>query len=101
MSDSSIKQQGRIKESNKYIHQRGRYLSLPLGLVFLRGLYKQNYCSLARVWDDKIGHPVLRSTMAYNMLQQVRSSSSPATFEWMDDASSRDDKWKMDRFAAA
>ena len=66
-----------------------------LVLVLLRGLYKQNHWSVARIWEEKIGHPLFRSTMSYNRFMFISSNFC------MDDASTREARWTDDRFAAA
>ena len=98
MNSLPVERQARIRESDKYPWMKKLdcvMMRAYLGLCFLRGLYKQNHWSAERIWEDRIGHPVFRATMSYNRFMFISSNFC------MDDVSTRDERWKNDRFAAA
>ena len=63
------------------------------GFFYATGLLKQNLQETQR-FNSQIGHPIFAATMSYNRYCSLRSMIA------FDDAASRSERWKTDRFAA-
>ena len=88
-------QQDKIKKSNKYSYMNSMEIKAYLGLLFLRGLFKQNQWQVEKLFDTKKGHPVFRSTMSYTRFLFISNNFC------IDNHTTREARWRTDRFAAA
>ena len=64
------------------------------GFFYARGLLKQNLQETQRLFNSQIGHVIFAATMSYKRYCFLRSMIA------FDDAASRSERWKTDRFAA-
>ena len=86
-----------IKQNNKYSYIKTvtkNELLAFFGFFYARGLLKQNLQETQRLFNSQIGHPIFAATMSYNRYCFLRSMIV------FDDAASRSERWKTDRFAA-
>ena len=65
-----------------------------LDFFYARGLLNQNLQETQRLFSSQIGHPIFAATISYNKYCFLRSMIVS------DDAASRSERWKTDRFAA-
>ena len=85
-----------IKQNNKYSYIKTmtkNELLAFFGFFYARGLLKQNLQETQRLFNSQIGHPIFAATMSYNRYCFLRSTIV------FDDAASRSERWKTDRFA--
>ena len=94
----SEEQQEKLATSDKYTHLRVTdeiEMTALIGLFYLRGTLQQNNWAYRNIFKHMIGHPAFASTMSFNRFGFLNSMIS------FDDASTRTERWKSDRFAAA
>ena len=86
-----------VAENNKYAFIKETCIDelyAIIGLYIYRGLYKLNTLSVDKLFSNEYGPPIFSAAMSRNRFTFVRANLS------FDDASTRDDRWKQDRFAA-
>jgi hypothetical protein len=86
-----------IAENNKYLYIKETCideLNALIGLYIYRGLYKLNTLSVTKLFSNTYGPPIFSAVMSRNRFTFIRANLC------FDDASTRDDRWKQDRFAA-
>jgi hypothetical protein len=65
-----------------------------IGLMFYRGLLKQNHFNYSILFSDKMGTPIFSATMSRNRFTVLHSNIS------FDDINTRKDRWEFDKFTA-
>lgn len=86
-----------IAENSKYYYMKEtniEELFAFIGLYIYRGLYKLNTLSVDKLFSNKYCPPIFSATMSRNRFSFIRANLC------FDDASTRDERWKQDRFAA-
>ena len=64
-----------------------------IGLLYYRGLLGLSKQSVKKLWGEN-GHPVFNATMSLKRFEFLNSKVS------FDDKNTREERWKIDRFAA-
>ena len=85
-----------LKESDKYPHFRKVDkidISAFIGLLYLRAAFRLNLRETLQIWNHESSHDIFSATMLYNRFQFIHKL---ITF---DDKSTRNDRWKMDKFS--
>ena len=85
-----------LKESGKYRHfwkVDKINISVFIGLLYLRAAFRLNLRETLEIWNHETSHEIFSATMSYNRFQFIRK------FITFDDKSTRNNQWKMDKFA--
>ena len=90
ISSMTLEIQTRVREYSRYSVKMNSLDEIEmrayLGLLLLRGLYKQNMWTVQRIWEERIGHPLFGATMSKDRHVFISSNFS------MDDSSTRHDR---------
>ena len=65
-----------------------------IGLILYRGIYQLNTLNVDKLFSNQYGRPIFSETMSRNRFTFLLANLS------FDDDSTRDERWKFDRFAA-
>ena len=85
-----------LGESDKYPHFRKVDkidISVFIGLLYLCAAFRLNLRETLAIWNHETSHEIFSVTMSYNRFQFIRK------FITFDDKSTRNNRWKMDKFA--
>ena len=85
-----------LKENDKYPHfwrVDKIDISAFIGLLYLLAVFRLNLRETLEIWNHENSHEIFCVTMSYNRFQFIRK------FVTFDDKSTRDNRWKMDKFA--
>ncbi|CAB4002415.1 Hypothetical predicted protein [Paramuricea clavata] len=86
-----------VSQNSKYAYVKETCvdeLYAIIGLYIYRGLYKLNTVSVDKLFSNTYGPPIFSATMSRNRFTFIRANLC------FDDSSTRDDRWKQNRFAA-
>ena len=86
-----------IRSNDKYTYFREvteQELLAIFGISYARGLLRQNFLTLRRLFSVDVGHPIFSASMSFNRLVFIKAMIS------FDDANARQERSRTDRFAA-